>query len=261
MQPIGALLTSHVRVWFGCGAELFAPCEYAFAYWYLGLICGMQMQLHKRVAEQAERQSATSSAAHAAEAAAGGKKSRKDAAKAKAKPPPGPEVVAELAVHNLDLLFTSVVLDLSRGTHLLLAALSSAGVLPDNESEFMPLARRFDRRFAPFRALQRPPPLTYEQYAEASAELAGAKEKELLQLAANHFKAAKLRLDAPLKGGLGKDGELTAAQRTEARALAKVAVANGVFIATLGIRPAAAGSTLKCSFETHGHFAVVSIVQ
>ena len=93
------------------------------------------------------------------------------------------------------------------------------------------------------------------------------------------------------------EGALTPAQRSEAIALTKVAVANGVLIASterrlepasprarvassprprpqpsaslticgsrpcaaLGLKPPAEGARAKCSFDTHAHFVVVSM--
>ena len=244
----------------GFELELYAPCEHLYMYWYQDILCGMQLQLHKEVTEKANAnaknmaEAAAAAAAAAAAGSSGGKKGRK-AAKVK---PFRPVVCGSLATH-LELLFVRVIAELSRGSCLLLAALSRLNYLPTDEFQFMPLARRFSHRFLPFAALRRPPPLNAEQFEMAWRQIESSPVPHLLKSAQEHFKSAKARLDEPLKadGNIG----LTAAQRAEALAFAKVAVANCVTIATLNMRPPPPGSLAKMSFETHAHFVTVAAFQ
>ena len=57
-----------------------------------------------------------------------------------------------------------------------------------------------------------------------------------------------------------QEGALSPSQRNECLSLCKVAVANGVLIASLSLRPPATGSHAKLSFDTHPQYAVVSMV-
>jgi len=150
--------------------------------------------------------------------------------------------------------------ELCRGTCLLLAALERLGFLPPYDFEFMPLARRFDRRFAPFAALARPPPLSSAHFLHARTQMDASPIEALLSTAAAHFRSAKGRLDAPIKADAREDGTgLTPLQKAEAVAYAKVAVANGVLIASLTLKPPVEGSVAKLGFSMHPHFVVVSL--
>jgi hypothetical protein len=108
----------------GFELELFAPCEFGFAYWYNDLLCGMQLQLHREVSDKAQAQAAALAAeanARQAAAAAGGKKAKKGKGK---EVKPRPVVCGSPATH-LELLFAKVSLDMSRGCYLLLSALEN----------------------------------------------------------------------------------------------------------------------------------------
>jgi hypothetical protein len=134
-----------------------------------------------------------------------------------------------------------------------------SGFLPVYDSEFMPLSRRFERRFAPFHALVRPPPLPAGAYERSAAQLAGGVAADVLAMAGKHFKAVKSSLDGPLKAEPRSEGAPSAAQRAEAMALAKVAIANGVLIASLSLKPPPDGSRARLSFDTHAHFVVATM--
>ena len=245
----------------GFELELYGPCELIGIYWYLDLLAGMQLQLQKEVHDRAcAKYAELVAAAQAAqrEAKDGGKKGKK-AAKAKAAALPDPPVVGGYATH-FELLFTRVTAELSRGTCLLLSALSRLGFIAPYESEFMPLSRRFERRFAPFNTLARPPPLGPQHFEHAKAQLDASPVEGLLSTAANHFKSVKTRLDAPIKAETKTDGTtLSAVQKAEAMAYAKVAVANGVLIASLSLKPPAAGSVVKFGYAAHPHFVQLSL--
>ena len=254
----------------------------------------MSEQLSHEVSDKAMAQAAAIAADAADEQASTakavtGKKSRK-AAKGKERPkakggePPPPTPPPREAASLLDERFLLISRDLCRGSNLLLTALGRAGLLPAYDSEFMPLHRRFDRRFAPFGCLARPPPLTSVHFGKSAAQLAAAPLDDLYahpslgtsvlprylrwdalpislpvvprgryRLAAEHFKSAKMRIEALLKA----EAALDIAQRADAVTLKKVAVANAVFIAALTLRPPAAGTRAKCTFATHPHFVVV----
>ncbi|KOO28251.1 n-alpha-acetyltransferase auxiliary subunit-like protein [Chrysochromulina tobinii] len=245
----------------GFELEMYAPCELIGIYWYLDLLAGMQLQLQKEVHDRACAKYAEQVAAAQAaqrEAKDGGKKGKK-AAKAKAAALSNPPVVGGYATH-FELLFTRVTAELSRGTCLLLTALSRLGFIAPYESEFMPLSRRFERRFAPFNTLARPPPLGPQHLEHAKAQLDASPVEGLLSTAASHFKSVKTRLDAPIKAETKTDGTtLSAVQKAEAMAYAKVAVANGVLIASLSLKPPAAGSVVKFGYAAHPHFVQLSL--
>ena len=246
----------------GFELELYAPCELVGIYWYLDIIMGMQLQLQKEVTDKAHlHHTALTTAlkeAAAKEASGGGKKGKK-AAKEKEKKVPKPPVVGSYATH-LELLFARAQAELCRGTCLLLAALGRLGFNPPYDSEFMPLPRRFERRFAPFAMLVRPPPLGAAHFEQAQAQIEASPLENLLSTATGHFKSAKARLDGPIKAEARTDGTgLTPFQKSEAMAYAKVAVANNVLIASLTLRPPAAGSLTKFAFDKHPHYCTLSL--
>ena len=222
----------------------------------------MQLSLQREVQEKVTKLEAAkfaeATAAHAASAAAAGGSGKK-AKKKVDKPKPPKPVVCGSAATQLELLFARTHQELARGTCLLLAALERQGLMPPSyDAEFLPPARRFAHRFAPFCVLARPPPLTPAHYEHAFEKLHEWPHDKLLASAAGHFKTAKSRLDTPLRADSKEGPPLTAGQRADALALAKVAVANGVLIASLGIRPPPPGSAAHFSYAVHAHFAVVS---
>jgi hypothetical protein len=202
--------------------------------------------------------------AKANEAASGksGKKGKSKEAKALANNPPRPTPVGSAATH-VEVLLTRVHLDLCRGCYLLLSALGRKGLLPPYDSEFMPLPRRFEQRFAAFRPLQRPPMLSAAHYEAEQERMLGTDPADMLASAASHFKTVKLRLDAPLKAdppkGADAAGFFSPAQRAEALGLVKVAVANGVLIATLNLRPPPEGACASFSFAAHAGYVVATL--
>ena len=105
----------------------------------------------------------------------------------------------------------------------------------------MPLARRFEQRFAPFKKLLRPPPFSSELYLKERDRLGTSESSVLLGTAAQHFQSARRRLDGPLKLTSKSEGALTPALRAEAMALVKVCVANSVVILSLERSPPASG--------------------
>ena len=84
-----------------------------------------------------------------------GRKAAKDAKKDSQKAFRPPQVGS--AANHVELRFTNALLQISRGCYYLLVALEKGGFTPKYDSEFMPLRRRFERRFQPFHALTRPP--------------------------------------------------------------------------------------------------------
>jgi hypothetical protein len=255
-------------LWFitmGFELELYAPCEFGFVYWYKDLLCGMALRLHQEVNQKAmaaakavaDFQNQEAEAAYAAALQQGGSGKKK-----KLKPPkpvpPRQVVTGSLGIHT-ELRLIHVMLDLSRGCYMLLAALSQLGLMPPYESEFMPLQRRFDMRFAPFRVLARPPPFGYEFFAKESIRLSEIASADLLRGAASHFKAARAKLDGPLKADPKSEGALSPALRAEATRLVKVAVANSVVILSLERSPPPELSVAKFSFAAHPSFVTVSI--
>ena len=121
---------------------------------------------------------------------------------------------------------------------------------------------RFNHRVAPFNVLARPPPLTAAHFEQAFEQVHGLSIDALLSSALSHFKSAKSRLDVPLKadGKVSDAPILSTNQRNEAMALAKVAVANSVLIATLSMKPPAPGVVAQFSFSVHPHFVAISFV-
>jgi hypothetical protein len=68
------------------------------------------------------------------------------------------------------------------------------------ELPFNSEAQRFDQRFAAFHQLQRPEPLTYEQYVQ-STSVEGVPAGQLLRLAGESFKRVRLICYCPLFAG------------------------------------------------------------
>ena len=239
----------------GFELELYAACELTGLYWYQDVLCGMQLQLQREVQEKANLQRAQAAKMLAASGDSSSKKGKKD----KKPKSPKPVVVGSYATH-VDLLFAHVFQELSRGTCLLLAALSRQSLMPPSTSEHMTIPLRFNHRVAPFNVLARPPPLTAAHFEQAFEQVHGLSIDALLSSALSHFKSAKSRLDVPLKadGKVSDAPILSTNQRNEAMALAKVAVANSVLIATLSMKPPAPGVVAQFSFSVHPHFVAVS---
>lgn len=70
-----------------------------------------------------------------------------------------------------DLLITRAVGDICRGTFMLLAGLTRAGLLPTYEFEFTPLHRRLEHRFVAFYLLHRPSIIPLEQFDRLRTQL------------------------------------------------------------------------------------------
>ena len=209
----------------GFELELYAPCEFAFVYWYRDLLCGMALRLHQDVAQKAsaaakalaDLQTREAEAAYQAALAA-------PSSKKKTPKPPKPivprQVVAGSAGVHTELRLIHVSLDLSRGCYMLLAALAKLNLMPAYESEFMPLHRRFEMRFGPFRVLARPPAFEFGFFEKENERLDAIETSDLLKSAANHFKGARTRkLDGPLKLDPKAEGALSprCVQRPKAR--------------------------------------------
>ena len=227
----------------------------------------MQLRLQRDVGEkavaaaqrEADEQNTSQLAAHQAALAAGGSGKKKGKAPKAPKPVPPRQVsVGSIGTH-VELRFTHVRLDLSRGCCFLLAALGKLKLMPAYESEFMPLHRRFDLRFSPFHSLIRPPPFSFDFFEKECARMEAIAVADLLQSAANHFKGARAKMDGPLKADPRSEGALSAAQRAEAMCLVKVAVSNSVVILSLQRSPPSALSVAKFSFAAHPSFVSVSV--
>jgi len=91
---------------------------------------------------------------------------------------------------TLNQLFCDVHKMLAMGTVRVLLTLPLLGMFEAPQLLFNSQAQRYDQRFAYFHILQRPDPLTYEQYL-SSTDVRGASAEQLLRLAQDNF--AKVR--------------------------------------------------------------------
>ena len=244
--------------------ELLASCEYRSTYWYLDHLVTLRLQLFEHAQEAAAVQTAAANEAAAA-AAAAGKKGKKGSK-------PQKKTVAPIQPHiMLELHMLQALRELSRGMTLLLSALGRLGLMPPHESEFNPLATRFERRFEPFQPLLRPTPLTWADYnhvmgsqaravrtvgSQRRPQLAGSVQPVCSvqpARASPRRPRPRVQVDASPVGDVLKSAErffkackatldkaikheaVTAATKAECTAQARVAVANTIFMASAGL--------------------------
>lgn len=220
-QHTVTMVAEHVRL--GARLQLYHPTELHAVLWYQHGLFALGAQLltvQERVHAHAAEQQA---AALAREASARSKGWAKRKAKGEAAAPAGP------ACHTPALLLCEAQRELTRGIHLLLSGLIREGVLTVGGTEFMSLHERFGRRFAHLRNLLQPAPPSYAQYAPM-LELDAHAPAVLYNAAAGCLKAARTPLEAALKWPhCALSDELC----QDVRAMAKVAVQNGVQAAQL----------------------------
>ena len=250
MQPLGAwalaqtleAMSLYLRL--GLELELFSPCELQMTYWYLDCICGMRLQLH-----EASQRSAHTQMLAAQEAAP------KKANKKKAKPTKPPS--AGGAATRAELQMVVVRRDLCRALALLIAALRQEALLDYGAPNFMPLQRRFEKRFQVFLSLHRPTPLPWSHFAElCETQLDVTPPVELKESVLAFLKSAKSAIEQATQQPAAP---LAAAQTAELKALLRVTITNTVFTASLPAAPPH-GKKVKISFSAHPHFPVFSLV-
>lgn len=143
---------------------------------------------------------------------------------------------------------------------MLLHVLLRLGFTTPFDLDFTPLSRRWEQRFAVFGTLLRPPLLTMAQYVDRCQDKMGAESVAVMAAAAlAHFKAAKAAVDKALHS---PDSPATPEQRADLTALARVAVANSVMLASALTPPPAEGSRRATfDFGTHKCFPIVKLVE
>lgn len=250
VQPLGAwalqqtLECMGLYLRLGLQLELFSLCELQMVYWYLDCVCGMRLQLH----ETAQRSAAAQH--EAALAASAAKKQNKKKSKP-TKPP-----VAGGAATRAELQLLLVRRDLCRALALLIAALKQDGLLVYGPSPFMPLQRRFEKRFQIFLSLHRPAPLPWDHFQQlCETQLDVTPPAELRQSGLSFLKSAKSNLEQAMQQPCVPLGE---AQTAELKALLRVTITNTVFTASLPAEPPA-GKKATLSFSAHAHFPTFAL--
>lgn len=252
VQPLGAwalgqtldAMSLYLRL--GFELDLFSPCEFQMNYWYLDCICGMRLQLH-----EASQRSAHTQALAALEAAP-----KKAANKKKAKPTKPPS--AGSAATRAELQMVVVRRDLCRALALLIASLRQESLLDYGPPNFMPLQRRFEKRFQVFLSLHRPTPLPWSHFEQlCDTQLDVTPPAELKESVLAFLKSAKGAIEQATQQPAVSP--LAEAQAAELKALLRVTITNTIFTTSLPATPPP-GKAVKISFSAHPHFPVFSLV-
>ena len=139
--------------------------------------------------------------------------------------------------------------------------------MPPADSEFSPLGARFAERFAVFEKVVHPGPLSYDHFCRQCTDpLAAMPQEQLAAATVSTFKEARAVIDGALqRTSAAMEGkradELRVEQRAELTKLARIAVANAVFIASnLTPSPTDGSRRARFDFALHARFPVVSLV-
>jgi len=226
-------------------------------YWYLQGISDLRLQVHQVTQRATEVQAAAVAAAAAAKRAekAGTNKKKKGGDKEKLKP----SAVLSRGV-RLEVFAAAATRDMCTGLMMLIQILKRLDFTPPTDLQFTPLHRRFEQRFAVFSLLVRPPAFTLDQYvARCNTDMGALPLTKLVDAAISTFKSAKGAIDRALHI---PDLLATQSDKVDMLALARVAVANGVLLASTLQQPPPPGTRRATfDFKTHPCFPVVKLTE